>query len=364
MSTLAQEGRATRYADLTRAQACLALVLLGAVALWFQLGTLSAASDGTPPERAPAGRNDLDLYRAVVKRVSGGEGYYDVVGSELRARGYPVRPILNFRQPTYAWLLSRFPDPRWANVLMASVAAVVVGLSFLWMRNDRGPVRRRVAVGLVAIAMTSCLIPEYALMQESWAALFIVLSLCCHAVGCWPAAVGAGLIALAFRELAVVPCLVSLLWALYDRRRPEVIAWLVGLALYAVLMAWHAHEASLRVHAGDIGRGWVALGGSGFLVAAGRWNPLSVDLPKWAVALVLPLSLFGLAGWKDRTAARILVVVVAYFTAFTVVGHPFNNYWGILYGPLLLPFGLPWVVDSGRDLWRALLARPEVLPAR
>lgn len=356
------QARPTRYAALTRRQAALVLAGLVGALVWFQAGARSSAARGTPEV---AGEGDLRLYEAVVERVRGGQGYYDAAGSELRRRGYPVRPFVNWRQPTYAWLLAVFPGLVWGSALMSLLAIAAVALAATWVTRVAGPVHGCVTVVLVTLALTVAAVPEYALLQESWAALFILLSVCCHAHGRWRLAVAAGLAALAFRELALVACVVGLALAVRRGHRPEVLAWTAGLAVWLLLLVCHALLVARHLRPGDDARGWVTFLGSGFLVAAGRWNPLTMSLPGWAIALVLPLGFFGLAGWKDATAARIAAIVGGYFVAFSVGGHPFNNYWGILFAPLLVPFGLPWVLPALRDLARALVAgRATAVPAR
>lgn len=348
----------TRYADLTRGQAVLVLLLLVASFIWFQAGALTPIPDPVPRRDASGVTlNDVELYRAIIGRVRAGEGYYDAVGTELRTRHYPVRPLFNWRQPTYAWLLSRLPHPYCGNALLAAIGAAVLASSYRWMLTTAGRARARSVGLLVGVSVSSSLVPEYVFFQETWAALLMALSICFYAHDRWRPAVMAGLAALAFREFALLPCALALLLAIRRGRRPEVIAWIAGLGIYAVLLSWHAVEVTRHFQADDPGRGWVAFGGSAFLVAAGRWSPLTIALPGWAIAMVLPLSLFGLAGWRDPIGARLTLTVAGYLVAFTVLGNPCNNYWGMLFAPLLLPFGLPWVRDSAQDLWRVVTRR-------
>jgi hypothetical protein len=63
------------------------------------------------------------------------------------------------------------------------------------------------------------------------------------------------------------------------------------------------------------------------------------DLPVWVSAICLPLSLLGLASWRNETGLRVFLTASAYIAAFAVVGQPFNDYWGLMYVPLL-PLGL------------------------
>src|SRR5438045_3661393 len=58
-------------------------------------------------------RGDLALYQAILKRVSGGEGYYEVVAGELRGRGFGMQSVFNWRTPMLTWALARLPNAKW-----------------------------------------------------------------------------------------------------------------------------------------------------------------------------------------------------------------------------------------------------------
>jgi hypothetical protein len=351
-------GTITRFASMTRRQAAASSAVLLLVTAWL----LAGARGPRPPSDAPSGAvesstgGDVELYRSVVARVRRGESYYAAAAAELRARHYPLRPALNFRQPTYAWLLARLPHPLVGSAILALVAACVVILTRRWLRTTALAARVLPATAVVTLSVAGCLVPDYVFLQEAWAGLFIALSVSLFAVERWRAGVAACFVALAFRELALVACGVGLALALRRRRWPEVAAWLVGLATYAALMAWHVAEASRHLRPDDMARGWLALGGSRFILATCQWNGLLVALPLWAVALVVPVILLGLTGWRDATATRVALVVVGYLVAFAFVGNPFNDYWGAMFAPLL-GYGLLPAADAVRELAGALRGR-------
>jgi hypothetical protein len=347
----------TRYAALSRAQAAAVAAAALAVTLWLLAGSGSASAPrGAPgPSDAPK-ENDVALYKAVVGRVRAGQGYYAAVGLELRARGYPPRPVFNWRQPTYAWLLGRLPGPAWGRALLASLGAAVVLLAARWARASAFARATPLVLGVFAVGMAGTLVGDFMYLQESWAGTLIALSIGFYATERWRAAVAAGLAALAFREFALLPCGVALLFALRARRWGEVRAWAAGLAVYAGLLAWHIVEVMRHVSPTDPSRGWLALGGSSFVLDTCRWNPWLLLLPKVAVAVVLPFVLLGLVGWREEVGARVALIVFGYLAIFSVVGHPFNDYWGATFAPLLT-FGLVAAPASLRDLGRALSGR-------
>jgi hypothetical protein len=190
-------------------------------------------------------------------------------------------------------------------------------------------------------------------MQESWAGALVALSICLFALDRWRGAVCAGLAALAFREFALLPVGVALLFAVRRRRWPEVAAWLAGLGVYALLMSWHFAAVLRHTRPDDLARGWLALGGGAFVIATCKWNTLFIALPDWAVALTLPFVLLGLAGWRGEAGSRVALVVFGFMATFSVVGNSFNDYWGLVDAPLLT-FGILTAPRAVGDLARVL----------
>jgi hypothetical protein len=344
----------TRYAALTRGQAGAVVGLVVFVMGWLFVGAVHRVPESARHALNPASKDgDVALYKAVVARVRAGESYYDVVGAELRKRNYPLRPAFTWRQPTYAWLLSRLPSPLVGNALLGLIGVAIVLVTRRWIGESDLRARVGIATVLMVVSTASALVTDVVFMQETWAGFFIALSVCLFALDRWRIAVAAGLTALAFREFAILPCVVGLALALHRRRWPEVTAWVVGLGVYGALMTWHMAEVTRRFQPGDVARGWVALGGGAFVVATSSWSPLLVAFPRGVVALILPFVLLGLAGWRDRGANRVALIVFGYLIVFSVVGNSFNDYWGAIYAPLL-PFGIMAAPDCVRDLARVL----------
>ncbi|HEY0710071.1 MAG TPA: hypothetical protein VGG33_24890, partial [Polyangia bacterium] len=158
--------------------------------------------------------------------------------------------------------------------------------------------------------------------------------------------------ALSFREFGLLACAVGLVLALRNRRWPEAALWVAGIATYAVLMHFHLSAAGQYGLPEDRPRSWVGFGGSAFVVLSMQFTPLLGALPRWLVALLVPLALLGLAGWKDRAGTHLALVCFGYVAAFSVIGLTCNNYWGPLYAPLIY-LGLAFAPESLRDLWRA-----------
>lgn len=346
---------AARFLALSRRQALAALAALVVACGWF----VYCVSGPTPARlqnhtaAATPGHSDSALYQAIIARVRGGQNYYEATGAELRARDYPTRPVFNWREPTYALLLARLPSP-WPSVVLVALALATIVLSFLWLRVDAS---ERVALAVVALhAGALPFAADAALFQEVWAGSFIILSATLYARDARTLGFLALLVALAFREQALLPCGVAFLLALHARRGREALAWIIAVAAWAGLMALHFHVVARHLGPADFmtpSRSWLVLGGPRFLVSMLTFDAYGLLLPRPLAALVIPCALFGYASWRNRGAARMGWTLAAFMLAFCVVGKPFDTYWGSLWVPLL-SVGLVRFPLALRDLYRAL----------
>ena len=114
----------------------IALLALLVVALgWFYAATGTGVHRVAPKKELAAEDSDYDLYRAITKRVHDGQNYYDAAGAELRTRGYPTRPVFNWRQPTEAFVLAYLPLP---VVLLTLIGICALVLTLRWLRGAWG----------------------------------------------------------------------------------------------------------------------------------------------------------------------------------------------------------------------------------
>jgi hypothetical protein len=344
-----QSALSTRYADWSPTYARLLLGILALILVWCLGGSLFQRD---PLTTVPEGGHDLRLYRAIVERVHAGENYYDAAGRELREGGYPSGSIFNWRTPLYAWLMGALPAPEYGQALLILLAVLTLLLTYgVLQKEDLGFGLAMVGVLALAGPFLWCIDGDAFLAQELWAGVLIALSVCCYAHGRWAPGLAAGLTALFFRELALLYCLLALGLALHAGRRREVLVWLAGFALYAVFLAVHCLEVTRRTLPEDrLPTSWVQFGGPAFLLSTCRMNVFLFVSPRWLAALFLPLVLLGLGGWRGPTGLRLGLVVGAYLAVFAVIGQPFNNYWGLLYVPLL-SIGLVRTPAALRDLF-------------
>jgi len=342
----------TRYADLSSRQAH---AVVG-VCLLAMCACLTASFVGE--HRAgilQQGGRDLQAYRNIITRVHAGEDYYSAAGEELRSNGYPTGSLFNWRPPAYAWLLGSLPNPTWGQVLLCGLALITLLLAYNVMQRDGKAWRAVAAVLLLLGVFEWCVDGDAFLSQELWAGVLIGFSVCAYALGYWPLGVGGGLAALFLRELSIPYCVIAAVFAWREQRRKEIVLWLVGFSLYAVFLAYHAAQVSKQITPADrLPTGWVQFGGLFFILRTCRMNAFLFSMPGWVSALYLSLALLGLIGWRGKVAGRVTLTVAAYLAAFAIVGLPFNDYWGLLYAPLL-PFGLVWAPAAIHDLSRAIL---------
>ena len=312
----------------------LAALVLGTVACL----AVAVSNDPNPPFIPPKGATtDVDVFRKVATRVGRGDSFYDATQQEFRAHGYPTRSVFNWRTPIYAWFLGRvtgFECGRW--LLMAGVLLVVL-LASRDLVDDCGIVAGAGGVVSIVGAMAWCCGGNTVFFTELWSGMLIALSVCALRRRWTAAGVVLGLTALFFRELALPYVLVALALAVWEGRRREAVAWLVGLGLFLAFMTAHTAIVQSRVVAADtaLEGGWVRFGGLRFLLTATQVNVFL--MPLWISAFFLPVSCLGLARMVSNGGTGRLVgwTVAVYLAAFSVVGNPFNFYWGFTTAPLL-----------------------------
>jgi hypothetical protein len=335
------------FAAMLLAIAALSLVLVSLIQPHY------AAPIRGPGMVAPI--SDGALYAAIVDRVRAGAGYYAAAAEEHRKDGYPTSPPNVFREPTEAVLLARLPGPaaRWAALVTLAVAAAFAARSAVGRTSL--PERTRLAAVLAITAgLSNAGMPDAPYMHEIWASLLIVLSLSAYQMKRPGLAAVLGLGACLVRELALPYILVMACMDAVERRWRETLCWLVAAMVFVTCYAVHLHRAAALHLPGDVvSSGWVGFGGWRFVLLTARRNAFLALVPSWVVASVVVVAAIGLAGCRDRWVTRIALVVLGYLAAVTVVGRPDNEYWGVLWAPLL-PVGLAVAPAALRDLARQI----------
>jgi hypothetical protein len=262
-------------------------------------------------------------------------------------------------------LLALPPYPLAARVLLVVLAVAVVVLAVVSECRDAGVLVALPTFYLLAVFAVWSLDDQAALPSpDYWAALLVGLSAAAFGLGLTPLAVVAGLAALAFRELALPYCLACTTVALLEGRRREALGWVIGLVLFAAYLTFHIVQVRQRWIPADAtgpASDWLRVGGFRLVLATARMNPLLLDTPGWVIALLLAGSLLGLASWPTAQGRRLALAVAAYVLAFSIVGNPYNHYWGLIYATLL-PYGLGRAPFALRDLLCAAQRPSTALP--
>ena len=111
---------------------------------------------------------DLALYRDVIAGVRSGRGYYAVAGEKIPQYGFPIASPLNWRLPTYAWLLSRLPGPAWVQGLLVILSVVGLALAFVAQCRVTGVVYAAATSFLLFGVVRWAIDGQAYLAQEPW----------------------------------------------------------------------------------------------------------------------------------------------------------------------------------------------------
>ena len=350
----------TGYARLTPFQARAVLAALVVTTLVCVAVTLSPLQS-TRVGNKRGGEGDIGVYRAEVRRIHSGEGYYQAAAKELVERGYPTRSVFNWRTPLPMWMLGKLPDPVLGKGLLGLLALAVMVLSFEALAREQGHgIGRPVAcVLLLGGPLMPCVLGDLIVLPVLWAGVFIALSICAYGLGRPGWGVAMGLLAVLFRELALPYCVLAMALACWNNRRKELALWMAGLAGWVVFFGWHWMQvapliaADARAHQ----EGWVQFGGAPFVISTVQMTAYLLLLPQWVTALYFVAAMFGFAGWHTPFGQRTGLTVCVFVLAFAFVGQEFNQYWGSLTAPLF-SFGVVRFPASIRDLWRASALAP------
>jgi hypothetical protein len=258
-----------------------------------------------------------------------GESYYAAMNTELRARSYPTASIVNWRMP--ATFLFVAYAPRAAHSLMLILGSFGLGLSVLLFRNAPPALTIAASLILLGAALVPAIPTDGLYMPETWAGIFLLLSVLAYAFGVVRLAVFCAIAALCTRELVLPYALVSLGLAVQAHRTTEWRWYMIGLAIFAAYYLMHSMLAHRYILAGDYGYPtWVTYNGWPFLVSVVGMGGWFLILPLWMAAIAAPIILASLWSPAER---HLKIVVAVYFAAFCIVGHSFNNYWGLMTGP-------------------------------
>ena len=340
----------TRYFNISRNAARVTIVMVVGLII-FGLGSLTSDN----PDKSGAGE-DLRCYRSIVDRIRSGEGYYQAAYSELVSRGYPTGSIFNWRPPLLGWTFGHLPDLR-----IALAAAIFLSLFTLWLWvsvSSKELSFGKVAAGSLLLlgAPIYSFSPDIYLSHEFWAGALITLSIFSYAKGWRCIALMAGTLSLLTRELALPFVAVMSASSIHDRKYGEAFMWAAGITIFFIMMLLHSYSLKEFAQPDNIYafEHWVTLGGWTFVLETTRMHPYLFLLPVWLTAVLVPLTLLGLSGWRGPLGSRIGLTVGIYIFIFLFVGQEFNRYWGVVYVNLL-PLGLLFTLTVAINLYDSII---------
>jgi len=349
------DAQPTGYARLTPVQARAVLggvFVLAVVCVGITLSPLGSTRVG----REVVGEGDLALYRAEVRRIRAGEGYYQAAAVELVERGYPTRSVFNWRTPLPMWMLGKLSNPALGKGLLGLLALVLIVLSFEALaREQEHGVGRPIGCALLLTGpLMFCVLGDLYVSPLLWTGVLMALSICAYGLKKPGWGVALGLTAVFFRELALPYCVLALTLAWWNRRPKEVALWMAGLVGWALFFTWHWAQVSPLIGADARAHqeGWVQCGGAAFVISTVQMTAYLLLLPQWVTALYFVAAMVGLAGWHTPLGQRAGMTASLFVLAFGFVGQEFNQYWGSLIAPLFC-FGVVRFPASLGDLWKA-----------
>lgn len=357
-----------RFAGWDRWPARILLLVVAALLVLAAIAPLSASLDGKPSEvpsligdGPPDGQTeserdeDLAFYDRVIERIGHGENYYDFIVEEQRARDYPVRPGLAVRLPTLAWIRASLGEP----AMIALAIALLFACIWAWWKRlgeEPGGARfRLLGTALMAMGGSLGLNRSFFVLHELWAGMLIALAFGLHRPGRWGAALFVAALALALRELVLPFVLLMAAMAAWRKDWREATAWIMLVAVFAAIMAWHLSLIAVQeVPSDPVGPDWLVLRGlSGWLGNIVLSSNLRL-LPQELASPVVILMALGWAGWKSSAGTTGTFLYLGYGLAFMLAGRANNFYWGAVVAPAMfiglafLPMALPSLVRAAR----------------
>jgi hypothetical protein len=310
---------------LTPTRARVALFTLAIVVL---IGLRSVQSI-VPSRRSPGEIGDLRLHQLTIETIRSGVSYYDAVGAELRRHQYPTASWFNWRTPLHYKFVAAV-SVEWAARIMAVFAMLAVATATV--AYARRSWRKGVIAALAVLgAMPPPMIFEAnVFFAEAWAGLAIALSLNAYVTGRYAIGAAFGVGAVFLRELAAPYALVFGLLAFFGRRWREFSIWAVGGALYAAYYAVHAMAVSAAIQPGAIAHteSWFRLLGLPFVFKTLYLHGWLIMAPAAYTPIAAAAGLAALAA--PSAPLHIRLTLLSYVLFFSVVGQPFNFYWGFL----------------------------------
>jgi hypothetical protein len=285
-------------------------------------------SDSVPPPTRDESRvGDLKLHEYTIERIRNDEPYYPAVGSALREHGYPSTSVLNWRIPLHYEMVAVLSNARASQILAALALLVIVTGTLPYARESLSKTMLAALFLFGAMMPPLAIGPAIVFFPESWSGVILGLSLNAYIGRKFLLGAALGVVAVFLRELAAPYALACGLLAIRAKRWRELFLWTLGGLAFAMYYALHAAAVIDAIQPGDLthAQSWIAFLGLPFVFKTLHvygWLTLSTPL------LTPVAAALGLASTATSAPAHLRVSLVLYVMLFSVVGQPFNYYWG------------------------------------
>jgi hypothetical protein len=254
---------------------------------------------------------------------------------------------MNWRTPLHLSAVAALHIPL-AGVLLG-ILGLTVPIAAAWPSE----LNSKDATGWAIFCLAGATVPlimlfrDTVLLPEAWCGLLIGLSLTAYARKRSVAAAVCGVFAIFVRELAAPYVLLCGVIAIVARRRRESLVWIVGGIAYFIYYAVHVSFTRGAMQAGDLSHvdSWVRWQGLPFVLLTAKWYGWAHIAPRVALPLIVT---GGFAATLAQAApVQLRLGIIVYVLTFSVIGQPFNSYWGLVTAPLWA-FGLAYSIDGFR----------------
>lgn len=337
---------------LTPLQARFLAVLLAAFCLWCGVQSMAPAPDVVVTS---ASYTDIQLYQDIAEKVRTGTPYHQAARDLQSAHDYPTQPFVTVRLPTLAHMAAALGWKALQAILIGVLLLAVIRWYRIAASQSPGEALGTALLILAGGAMVTQ--PGLIAMHDFWAGVLTCAAMTFRGTRRWPFAVLLAGAALMIRELALPFALLALVFALWERRRGEATGWALLIAVFGVVMLFHAQAVHAVVLPTDKHSApWTGLLGiTGVLRDLTDTTVLGMLPPPLAYGLI-PLALLGWTAAPRGFALFGLLYCLGIATMIALFSRPDNFYWACLLQPHWF-IGFAFLPRALRNLSHAALAR-------
>lgn len=333
-------------------QARLLAVLLAAFVLWCGVQSQAPAPDVAVTS---ASYTDIQLYQDIAEKVRTGTPYHRAARDLQNAHDYPTQPFVTVRLPTLAHMAAALGWKALQLILAGALLLAVIRWYRIAAAQSSGEALGTALLVLAGGAMVTQ--PGLIAMHDFWAGVLTCAAMTFRGTKRWPFAIALAGAAILIRELALPFAFLALTFALFERRRGEAAGWALLIAVFGVVMLFHAQAVHAVVLPTDKQSApWTGLLGiTGVLRDLTDTTVLGMLPPPLAYGLI-PLALLGWAAAPRAFAAFGLLYCLGIAAMIALFSRPDNFYWACLLQPHWF-IGFAFLPRALRALTHAMLAR-------